>query len=292
MLPGLPGRVGPVLEQRERRLLGWEVLVVVGVFPLASGVIPGLIGLVSGWLSGGTADGTYYEVSLPDHVGLSLPLDLLGELVGFMPAALVVYLLARSGEGLAGIGLDRRQPRHDLRLLFMVMVLAYLGPMLAGRGLMAAVGLEGFKVASRIDAVTPPTVYLLVAWVGAIGAGVVEELVVLGYLVHRLEQLGWRAWQLVAAAVVVRVSFHVYYGPGIVWVIAWAAASVLVYRRVRRLLPFILVHALWDIQAQTSDFVSDDAYVLVFSYFLLGLFVVSAAAKRRAPPPETDTAAS
>jgi membrane protease YdiL (CAAX protease family) len=292
LLAGLPGRAAPVLEQRERRLLGWEVVVVLGVFPLASGVVPGLVGLVSGWLSGGTASGGYYQVSLPDHVGLSLPLDLFGELVGFVPAALVAYLLARSGEGLAGIGLDRRRLRHDLGLLFTVVTVAYLGPMLAGEGLLAVVGLEGFKLASRVDAVTPPTVYLLVAWLAGVGAGVVEELVVLGYLVHRLEQLGWRAWQLVAAAVLVRVSFHAYYGPGIVWVIAWAAASVLLYRRVRRLLPFILVHALWDIQAATSDFVSDETHVLVFGYFLLGLIVVSAVAKRRESPSQAETAAS
>jgi membrane protease YdiL (CAAX protease family) len=293
VLPGLAGRAAPVLEPRERRLFGWEMLVVLGIFPLASGVVPGLIGLVSGWLSHGTADGSYYEVSLPDQVALSLPLDLLQELVGFAPAALVVYLLARSGENLTGIGLDRRRLRYDLRLLFTVMVLAYLGPMLAGRGLMAAVGLEGFQVASRTDAVTPPTVYLLVAYVGAIGAGVVEELVVLGYLVHRLEQLRRPAWQLVAVAVVVRVSFHLYYGPGIVWVVLWATASVLVYRRVRRLLPFIVVHALWDMQAATSDFVSDDIHLLLFSYILLGLYVVSAVAgSRRTAPADTDTAAS
>jgi membrane protease YdiL (CAAX protease family) len=75
-------------------------------------------------------------------------------------------------------------------------------------------------------------------------------------------------------------------------VIAWAAASVLLYRRVRRLLPFILVHALWDIQAATSDFVSDETHVLVFGYFLLGLIVVSAVAKRRESPSQAETAAS
>jgi membrane protease YdiL (CAAX protease family) len=95
------------------------------------------------------------------------------------------------------------------------MTLGYLGPMAAGKGLLATAGLDSFQLASRTDTVTNPTVYLLVAAVGGILAGVVEEVVVLGYLVHGLEQLGWRAAQVVAAAVLVRLSFHLYYGPGI-----------------------------------------------------------------------------
>jgi hypothetical protein len=118
MVPaGAPRPAATVREPRERRLLGWELLVVLGIFPLASGVVPGLVGLVSGWLSGGTAQGGYWRVSLPNHLGLSLPLDLADQLVGVMPAILVAYLLTRSGEGLAGIGLDHH-PRLDARLLF------------------------------------------------------------------------------------------------------------------------------------------------------------------------------
>jgi membrane protease YdiL (CAAX protease family) len=272
---GLPSRAAWVMEPRERRLLGWELLVVLGIFPLASGVVPGLIGLVSGWLSDGTAEGSYYLVSLPDHVALSLPLDLLDQLVDVMPAVLVAYLLTRSGEGLAGIGLDRSRLTSDAGLLFLVMILAYLGPMLAGKGLLEAVGLEQFTLASRTDTVTEPMVYLLVVGAGAVVAGVVEELVVLGYLVHRLEQLGWRASRIVAVAVLVRVSFHVYYGPGLVWVALWAAASVLLYLRVRRLLPFVVVHALWDLQAGTSDFVSDDAHLVLLGVIFIGLYLIS-----------------
>src|SRR5215211_8784424 len=63
---------------------------------------------------------------------------------------------------------------------------------------------------------------------------------------------------------------HAYYGPGLAWWALWAVASVLVYRRVRRLLPFILVHALWDVQAGTSDFVSDDAYGWLLGGFFVG----------------------
>ena len=45
----------------------------------------------------------------------------------------------------------------------------------------------------------------------------------------------------------VRISYHLYYGWGVLPILAWALASVLVYRRYRRLWPFIVVHALWDL---------------------------------------------
>ena len=78
-------------------------------------------------------------------------------------------------------------------------------------------------------------------------AGVVEEIVVLGFLVRRLEQIGLRPLTVVLLASLVRISYHIYYGWGVLPIAAWAVASVLVYRRYRRLAPFIAVHALWDV---------------------------------------------
>jgi membrane protease YdiL (CAAX protease family) len=98
-------------------------------------------------------------------------------------------------------------------------------------------------------------------------AGIVEELVVLGYLVHRLEQLGWRAWRIVVAAVVVRVSFHLDYGAGSLRIALWATVTVLLYLRLRRLLPFILAHALWDVIVFTGKF-SQPAQEAVLSLVL------------------------
>jgi hypothetical protein len=46
--------------------------------------------------------------------------------------------------------------------------------------------------------------------------------------------------------VLVRVSYHLYYGAGVLPILAWAIVSVLLYRHYRRLLPFIVVHVLWD----------------------------------------------
>jgi hypothetical protein len=70
----------------------------------------------------------------------------------------------------------------------------------------------------------------------------------------------------------------------------WAAASALLYRRVRRLLPFVVVHALWDIQAAAHDFVSDQVQLWLFAVVFFGLWLVSGLASARSKPqPEATT---
>ncbi len=81
----------------------------------------------------------------------------------------------------------------------------------------------------------------------AVTAGIVEEIVVLGYLVRRLEQRGYSATTIVLIAVGVRVAYHLYYGWDVLPIVLWAFASVVVYLRIRRLLPFIVCHVMWDI---------------------------------------------
>jgi hypothetical protein len=81
-----------------------------------------------------------------------------------------------------------------------------------------------------------------------------EEIVVLGYLVRRLEQRGHGLVAIVAIAVAVRVSYHLYYGWNAIPILLWALASVLVYLRVRRLLPFIICHIAWDVAIPLQAF--------------------------------------
>jgi membrane protease YdiL (CAAX protease family) len=106
--------------------------------------------------------------------------------------------------------------------------------------------------AADVRAIAPatqhlPGYYSIVGALNALSAGVVEEIVVLGFLVRRLEQHGLRPAVVVSLAVLVRISYHVYYGWGVIPIAAWALASVLMYRRYRRLAPFIAVHGLWDL---------------------------------------------
>lgn len=97
----------------------------------------------------------------------------------------------------------------------------------------------------------------------SIVTAVAEEVVVLGYLVRRLEQRGWRPAQVVAVAAAVRISYHLYYGIGVLPIAVWAVLSVVLYRTYRRLPAFIVVHAVWDATLFARVFVGGGVVPLV-----------------------------
>jgi len=173
--------------------------------------------------------------------------QLLGSIFGLAPAFLVVHLVRRSGEGIAVVGLESDRPARDLArgaLLFAVVGLAGVGVYLAA----VELGVNRFVVP------TPPlghwwTVPAL--FLNAVEAGVVEEVIVLGYLVTRLQQLSWSPGLAVAASAVLRGSYHLYQGfGGFVGNVAMGLLfGFLFLRWGRRTWPFVVAHALLDIGA-------------------------------------------
>jgi membrane protease YdiL (CAAX protease family) len=177
----------------------------------------------------------------------AFPRQLIGFVVGVAPAALVVHLLRRSGEGVSVVGLENDRITQDV-----------------GRGvaLSIVVGAVGFGIylaavelgVNRFVVPTPPlghwwTIPALV--LNAVEAGVVEEIVVLGYLVTRLEQLSWSAAASVAASALLRASYHLYQGwGGFVGNLAMGLLfGVLFLRLGRRTWPFVVAHTLLDLGA-------------------------------------------
>ena len=74
----------------------------------------------------------------------------------------------------------------------------------------------------------------------------VEELVVLAFVVVTLRQArrGW--WEITLVALVLRGSYHIYYGPGVVGILVWAALFYWIYLRFRSLILLMVCHAAWD----------------------------------------------
>ncbi len=239
--PAGPRRAETVTDPRQRRRFGIELLIVLAVFPFPY-VVSGVASLVTSILDPHTVQSRYPYV-IPAHPGASLPFDVLMFIVPLAAPALVLYLLWVSGEGAASIGLVRSRWRGDLALLLPVFLLAFFVPFDV-----VALVLQH----AHVHTYTPSGgnvsgAYAVVAAVAALQAGVVEEIVVLGYLVRRLEQRGWSTTWVVTVAVLVRASYHLYYGLGVLAIVAWATVSVILYRRFRRLGPFIAVHILWDL---------------------------------------------
>ncbi len=80
----------------------------------------------------------------------------------------------------------------------------------------------------------------------SISAGIVEELVVVALLVTVLEQARTKVWVIYVVGLTLRLSYHVYYGWGVIVFLLWAATAIWLFRRTRRITPLIVAHMVYD----------------------------------------------
>lgn len=265
--------------ERDERPPGLEIWVVLAVFPLGA-VVTAVVVLLQHVL-GVPSHAAHAPALLGNRPLLNALVDLVQTLTEGVPALLVAYLLLRSRGGLRAIGLDRSQTRADLATTGKLFLAAYLVPMLATGLVLSLIVGNASHDTTGPDHSPPQLVYLIPLVASSVLAGVVEEFVVLGYLSHRLEQRGWSGLPLLAVLVAVRLSYHLYYGWVVLELAPWAILSVVLYRRRRRLLPFVVAHALWDTQSFSSDYLSGGGYVLLLAGIAVLLLVLFLTGRRQ-----------
>ena len=182
----------------------------------------------------------------PDRPWLDLSYQLVGLLFDVVPALLAMHLLAHA--------------RSALGLEFPTARRAWLD-LGTGAGLAAVIGIPGIGlyllaremgINTRIAAANLPDVWwaVPVLILAAAANGILEEVVVVGYLVTRLRELGWRTWHIVAASALLRGSYHLYQGiGGFVGNAIMGVVFALVFLRTRRVGPLIVAHTLLDVVA-------------------------------------------
>ena len=240
-----PAAVPATLPPLTRRMLGWEIVVVFGVSLGASALfaIINLIGSLTAPKALSHQQAVLVGSMAPGRPLLDLTLQLAGILTTLMPVVLVFYLLAREGEGPSALGLDATQPGRDIAKG------AVLAAIIGGSGL--ALYLAAFHLGISLNVVpeTLPNVWwrIPVLVLDAAQNGILEEILVLGYLLRRLDQLGWTPWKAIALAALVRGSYHLYQGFG--GFIGNAILGVIfgvLYKRWGRVTPMIIAHTLID----------------------------------------------
>lgn len=178
-------------------------------------------------------------------------LDLVYQLlsIGFsvLPVALALYLLSEPGRrAVQRIGLDVARPLRDLGAgvaLAAVIGIPGLGVYALGRALGITVEVRPAALESHWWAV--PVLIL-----AALGNGLLEEVIAVGYLIERLEALGWRPVAVLAASSVLRGGYHLYQGIGPFFAnIAMGLVFAEYYRRRRRVAPLVIAHTLIDVAA-------------------------------------------
>ncbi len=176
-----------------------------------------------------------------DVINLGLNLASVGQLVAW--GVLALYLLWRTGIRPAAVGLGR--PR-------------WVADPVAGLGLAALIGLPGLLLylagrAMGLNAEVEPTALTESWWripvlvLAAFANGFAEEVVVVGYLITRLRQLGLGTPAALAVSSILRGFYHLYQGfaaglgnvvMGLVFGYFWS--------RTGRLWPLVIAHGVID----------------------------------------------
>lgn len=176
-----------------------------------------------------------------DLINLGLNLASIGQLAAW--GFLALYLLSRTGIGPAGIGLGRPRGGADFG---------------AGVGLAALIGVPGLLLylagrALGLNAMVEPAALHESWWripvlvLAAFANGFAEEVVVVGYLITRLRQIGLSAPAALAVSSVLRGLYHLYQGfaaglgnvaMGLIFGYFWS--------RTGRLWPLVIAHGVID----------------------------------------------
>ncbi len=236
-----------VEDPGQRRTVGTEILVVLTVTLGLSALRSGL-SLIDALLAPTPLSDQQVALNAPAAqaglVDLALQLTRVLQLVGW--GALGAYLLIRAGVALRMVGLDARRPGRDAA---------------AAAGLAALIGLPGlglYLVARAIGVsvtIAPSTLgdtwwRLPVLVASAAANGWAEEVVMIGYLLTRLRQLGWSENRSLLASAVLRGSYHLYQGlGGFVGNLVMGLVFGRGWQRSNRLWPLVGAHTLIDIVA-------------------------------------------
>lgn len=215
-----------------------EELLIVLVLSLLGSAAYSIIRLVRAPVAGVIVESVSQSPSLAVH--------LTNFVVGVAPVALVLHLVRREGQRPADIGLGRDRLDDDLiRAIGLAVIVGTVG-----LGIYAWSILNGYN---RFVLPVPPrgewwTIPVLV--LASMRAGLVEEIVGVGYLFTRLERLRWGTVAIVTSGALLRAAYHAYQGWGsMVGNLLLGFFFGAVWMRTRRTWPLVIAHVLIDVVA-------------------------------------------
>jgi membrane protease YdiL (CAAX protease family) len=158
---------------------------------------------------------------------------------------LVLFLLSRTGQPPSDLGLTRLG-WADFGSGFGLAAAAY------GCELVLAVAYAPFAHSRALNStgvLHVPGYFAIIAISYAAMTAVAEEVVVNGYLLTRLDQLGWSPARAFWLSLALRTSYHVYYGVGFLLTVPFGYFVTRSFQKHRKLNRPILAHFLYDTTA-------------------------------------------
>ncbi|MEC3851052.1 type II CAAX endopeptidase family protein [Paenarthrobacter ureafaciens] len=232
-----------------RRRLRAEVLIVLGL-SLGQSAVYSVVQLLDKMTRAPLSEATStLNRSQSTREYFDLTYQLLDLLFALVPVVLVFYFLslqASGGSAFARLGFNFARPGKDA---------------LQGLGLAAAIGIPslGLYAAGRALGITTAiipsgldtywwTVPVLV--LSAIRHGIVEEVIVVGYLLDRFGKFGWSTAAAIVVSALLRGSYHLYQGFGpFIGNVVMGLVFAWLYTKTKRVMPLVIAHALLDIVA-------------------------------------------
>lgn len=247
LTPPRPDRPEVVTERTERRTLILELVLVFSMTLGLSGfrsVLSLLDALLSPEPLGKQSVALNVSRAAQNLIDLGFQLAGVVQLTAW--GGLGLYLLWRSGIGPRLVGLDRTRIGHDVAVG--VGLTALIG--VPGLGLYLAAQALDLNLTVQASALGDHWWRTPVLLLAAAGNAWAEELLVVGYLLTRLRQLGWAENASLLAAALLRGSYHLYQGfGGFVGNVVMGLIFGRLWQRTNRLWPLVIAHTLLDVVA-------------------------------------------
>jgi membrane protease YdiL (CAAX protease family) len=230
------------LQPTTRRALVWETRFVMVSFLLPS-VMNAVVALAQHVNGVGTL--TRFPLILQHNPVGNLIIGILAYLPVAAAVPLALFLLSRTGQTPGVLGLGWPSFRRDVWPGLGLAAAAYgsefallipLAPLLADHK-----SLFGQTAVGHV-----PAYYVVYGIAIAATTAVAEEVLVSGYLLTRLGQLGWSPKWAFALSLLLRTSYHVYYGLGFILTVPFGYFVTRSFQKHRRLNRPIAAHFLYD----------------------------------------------
>lgn len=167
-------------------------------------------------------------------------------LISYVPTIAVVpltlLLLARTGQKPADLGLTRARGA-DIGA-----ALGLAGAALASEFVLAILlaPIEHSKLANTTGPLHVPAYYVVFGLSQSLLTSIAEETGVNGYLITRLDQLGWSPGAAFWLSLALRTSYHIYYGIGLIFTLPFGFLVTRSFQKHRKLSRPIVAHFLYD----------------------------------------------
>lgn len=233
----------PVLSEAMPRRLIWEEIALVLALSLLPSLVYSVLNVIETPVIKGTSVALYPQENLPL---VQVFQRFARALFDIAPFWLVLYLIRRGREELSAFGLDTRRLNREIPVGLIA------GTVLSALSVLPYLAAVHFGIQRQVIGASPskfwwgPPLFVL----GAAGAGLVEEGVMIGYLIPRLSNTGMAPRWAVIASAAFRGGYHLYQGwSGLIGNFIVGLFFGAVYLRYRRTWPLIIAHFWIDVLA-------------------------------------------